>query len=95
VRRAAEASVSGCGVIGSNRNESTGILPRQRADGAVVSQFENRMGANSGIHECFPGTAGYWSVLMQRYNWQRPHQFNGGLAPAVVEEKLNAVSGIS
>jgi len=33
--------------------------------------------------------------LMQRYNWQRPHQFNGGLAPAVAEEKLNAVSGIS
>ncbi|UVL28333.1 IS3 family transposase [Pseudomonas donghuensis] len=33
--------------------------------------------------------------LMQRYNWQRPHQFNSGLAPAVAEEKLNAVSGIS
>ncbi|MGZ0700652.1 IS3 family transposase [Pseudomonas piscis] len=33
--------------------------------------------------------------LMQRYNWQRPHQFNDGLAPAVAEERLNAVSGIS
>lgn len=33
--------------------------------------------------------------LMQRYNWQRPHQFNAGLPPAVAEEKLNAVSGIS
>ena len=33
--------------------------------------------------------------LMQRYNWQRPHQFNSGLAPAVAEEKLNAVSEIS
>ncbi|WP_096335665.1 IS3 family transposase [Pseudomonas alkylphenolica] len=33
--------------------------------------------------------------LMQRYNWQRPHQFNSGLAPAVAEEKLNAVSGTS
>ncbi len=33
--------------------------------------------------------------LMQRYNWQRPHQFNGGLPPAVAEEKLNAVSRIS
>lgn len=32
--------------------------------------------------------------LMQRYNWQRPHQFNSGLAPAVAEEKLNAVSGL-
>lgn len=33
--------------------------------------------------------------LMLWYNWQRPHQFNDGLAPAVAEEKLNAVSGIS
>jgi putative transposase len=33
--------------------------------------------------------------LMQRYNWQRPHQFDSGLAPAAAEEKLNAVSEIS
>ena len=33
--------------------------------------------------------------LMHRYNWVRPHQFNGGLAPAHAEEKLNVVSGIS
>lgn len=33
--------------------------------------------------------------LMHRYNWLRPHQFNGGMAPAVAEEKLNVVSGIS
>lgn len=33
--------------------------------------------------------------LMHRYNWIRPHQFNDGLAPAVAEEKLKAVSGIS
>ncbi|HHT8968329.1 TPA: integrase core domain-containing protein, partial [Burkholderia cenocepacia] len=33
--------------------------------------------------------------LMHRYNWIRPHQFNDGLTPAVAEEKLNAVSGIS
>ncbi|PXX21187.1 putative transposase [Burkholderia pyrrocinia] len=32
--------------------------------------------------------------LMHRYNWKRPHQFNDGLAPAVAEEKLNAVSGV-
>jgi putative transposase len=32
--------------------------------------------------------------LLQRYNWQRPHQFNKGLAPAVAEEKIKAVSGI-
>jgi len=33
--------------------------------------------------------------LMERYNWRRPHQFNEGWAPAVAEEKLNAMSGIS
>src|SRR5450830_578924 len=33
--------------------------------------------------------------LMHRYNWIRPHQFNGELAPAQAEEKLNVVSGIS
>ncbi len=33
--------------------------------------------------------------LMQRYNWQRPHQFNGGLPPAVAKEKLKTVSRIS
>ncbi len=33
--------------------------------------------------------------LMQWYNWLRPHQFNDGATPAVAEEKLNAVSGVS
>ena len=29
------------------------------------------------------------------YNWQRPHTANDGLAPAIAEEKLNLLSGIS
>ncbi len=33
--------------------------------------------------------------LVHLYNWIRPHQFNGGLAPAQAEEKLNVVHGIS
>lgn len=33
--------------------------------------------------------------LMHRYNWIRPHQFNGGLTPAQAEKKLNVVSRIS
>ena len=32
---------------------------------------------------------------MGYYNQERPHTFNGGLAPAVTEEKLKTVSGIS
>ena len=33
--------------------------------------------------------------LIHHYNWIRPHQFNGGMAPERAEEKLNVVSGIS
>jgi len=33
--------------------------------------------------------------LLHWYNWQRPHQFNNGLAPAAAEEKLKKVSGMS
>ena len=33
--------------------------------------------------------------LMNYYNWQRPHQYNNGLAPAVVENRLKQLSGIS
>ncbi len=32
--------------------------------------------------------------LTHRYNWMRPHQFNGGLPPAVAEEKLNPLPGM-
>jgi len=32
--------------------------------------------------------------LMERYNWQRPHQYNQGQPPSVAEEKLNLLSGI-
>lgn len=50
-------------------------------------------------------TAGYRSVseamkdisfyLMDYYNWQRPHSYSGGIAPAEVENRLNLLSGIS
>ena len=33
--------------------------------------------------------------LMHRYNWIRPHQANGGLPPAIAEEKLNPLSGMA
>jgi len=32
--------------------------------------------------------------LMDQYNWQRPHQLNNGLPPAIAEEKFKTVSGI-
>lgn len=33
--------------------------------------------------------------LMGYYNWQRPHQYNGGLPPAEAEENPKLLSGIS
>jgi len=33
--------------------------------------------------------------LMGYYNWQRPHQYNGGLPPAKAEENPKLLSGIS
>ncbi|WP_156948493.1 integrase core domain-containing protein, partial [Marinobacterium jannaschii] len=33
--------------------------------------------------------------LMERYNWQRPHQYNNGLPPAKAEEDPILLSGIS
>jgi putative transposase len=33
--------------------------------------------------------------LMTYYNWERPHRYSDGLAPAIAEEKLNPLSGIS
>ncbi|RJE77053.1 transposase [Pseudoalteromonas sp. MSK9-3] len=33
--------------------------------------------------------------LMNYYNWSRPHSHNDMKAPAVAEEKLNSLSGIS
>ncbi len=33
--------------------------------------------------------------LMDYYNWYRPHQNNGGVAPTLAEEKLKLLSGNS
>lgn len=33
--------------------------------------------------------------LMNYYNWRRPHSRNQMVAPAIAEEKLNLLSGIS
>ncbi len=35
------------------------------------------------------------SYLMGYYNQERPHTFNGGVAPVVAEEKLKTVSEIN
>ena len=65
------------------------------ADGACVPEFENRMDTNHGLPNGSRAQRDISHFLMHRYNWIRPHQFNGGLAPAQAEKKLNVVSGIS
>jgi putative transposase len=44
------------------------------------------------IHEALRDISFY---LMERYNRQRPHQYNGGMSPARAEATLNSLSGIS
>ncbi|MXS85847.1 hypothetical protein ABO04_07985 [Nitrosomonas sp. HPC101] len=48
-----------------------------------------------GYHSLAAARKDIGSYLMGYYNQQRPHSFNGGLAPTVAEEKLKTVSGIS
>lgn len=48
-----------------------------------------------GYHSLLAARKDIGIYLMQYYNQQRPHTFNGGLAPVAAEEKLNKVSGIS
>lgn len=48
-----------------------------------------------GYHSLMAARQDVSYYLMVHYNQQRPHTFNGGLAPKVAEEKLKTVSGIS
>lgn len=48
-----------------------------------------------GYPDFVAATCDIGSYLMGYYNWERPHVHNGGLAPAIAEEKLKNVSGIS
>ena len=48
-----------------------------------------------GYHSLTAARKDISSYLMGYYNTVRPHAFNGGIAPALAEEKLKTVSGIS
>lgn len=61
----------------------------------LFRSLKTEMGTNVGYMSAALAQKGNGRYLRHRYNWQRPHQFNGGLPPVVAEEKLNAVSGIS
>jgi len=49
----------------------------------------------AGYHSMAEARKDIGLYLMDYYNWQRPHTANDGMAPAIAEEKLNLLSGIS
>jgi putative transposase len=53
---------------------------------SIYYAYEHRVGLTR---------AGIGDYLMDYYNRQRPHTFNGGMPPVVAEEKLKILSGIS
>ena len=50
---------------------------------------------NTGYHSLQKAEQDISYYLMDYYNWQRPHSYNEMTAPAVAEEKLNLLSGLS
>ena len=75
----------------SRRGNCWDNAPMERLFRSLKTEWVPSVGYMT-VHEAQRDVSHY---LMHRYNWQRPHQFNGGMAPAVAEEKLNFVSGIS
>lgn len=50
---------------------------------------------STGYHDLETAKKDIGKYLMDYYNWQRPHTYNKGLAPAEAEEKLKNVYGIT
>lgn len=75
----------------SRRGNCWDNAPTERLFRSLKSEWIPAMGYRS-MAEAEKDTGLY---LMDYYNWQRPHTVNGGLAPAVAEEKFNLLSGIS
>lgn len=53
------------------------------------------MGSDSSSKKSLPYPHHKPPYLMDYYNWQRPHQHNDGVPPAIAENKLNRESGLS
>jgi len=78
-----------------SKHEPAGQLLGQRADGAPAQKPKVRVGSSHWLHHVSEAQRDISYYLMPRYNWLRPHSYNGGLALARTEEKLNPLSGIS
>ena len=75
----------------SRRGNCWDNAPMERLFRSYKSEWMPRIGYPSAL-EAQRDISFY---LMERYNCQRPHQYNNGLAPTKAEEKLNTLSGIS
>ena len=74
----------------SRRGNCWDNAPMERLFRSLKTEWVPSLGYAT-VHEAQRDISHY---LMNQYNWQRPHQFNKGLPPAIAEEKLKTVSGI-
>jgi len=75
----------------SRRGNCWDNAPMERLFRSLKSEWIPSTGYR-GFAEAKRDISGY---LMGYYNWQRPHQNNAGLPPAVAEERLKLLSGNS
>ena len=75
----------------SRRGNCWDNAPMERLFRSLKTEWIPSMGYPS-LREATQDIGNY---LMDYYNWHRPHQFNDGVAPAVVENRLKQLSGIS
>ena len=75
----------------SRRGNCWDNAPMERLFRSLKTEWVPAMGYRN-LPEAKKDIADY---LMDYYNWQRPHSFNGGMSPVVTEEKLKILSGIS
>ena len=75
----------------SRRGNCWDYAPMERLFRSLKTEWIPRLGYSSAQH----AHRDISHYLMHWYYWQRPHQFNYGLAPAVAEEILKTVSGMT
>ena len=75
----------------SRRGNCWDNAPMERVFRSLKSEWIPTTGYNS-LQEAKNYISGY---LMDYYNWQRPHTYNDGLAPAKAESQPNLQSGIT
>ena len=75
----------------SRRGNCWGNSPMER----LFRSLKTKWVPNTGYHSLKEAEQDISYYLMDYDNWQRPHSYNEMTAPAVAEEKLNLLSGLS